>query len=185
MHDMRRLAFVLGTLALALAAVAEEPHASSAAAPAAGAPDAGDAGVARKQLADFFLRTRGMTRVLPASEVLESIRAGAGKYVVVDVRPPDDYAKGHVPGAISLPIDVLFRPASLAQLPSTGGKAIVLVCQSGHTESMALGGLAALGYEPWVMRFGMIGWNSETKLKAGSPSQEPDTVRGVGGPIEK
>jgi rhodanese-related sulfurtransferase len=180
---MRRLAFVLGTLSLALAAVAEEPHPSAAAAPA-GALDAGDAGVARKHLADFFLRTRGMTRVLPASEVLESIRAGAGKYVVIDVRPPEEYAKGHVPGAISLPIDVLFRPASLAQLPS-GGKEIVLVCQSGHTESMALGGLAALGYEPWVMRFGMIGWSSETKMKAGSPSQEPDTVRGVGGPIEK
>ncbi len=178
---MRRLALVLGTLALALAAVADEPHASAAAAPAAGAEDAG---VARKKLADFFLRTRGMTRVLPASEVLESLRAGAGKYVVVDVRPPEEYAKGHVPGAISLPIDVLFRPASLAQLPS-GGKEIVLVCQSGHTESMALGGLAALGYEPWVMRFGMIGWSSETKMKAGSPSQEPDTVRGVGGPIER
>jgi rhodanese-related sulfurtransferase len=179
---MRRLAFVLGTLAFALAAVAGQPRASSDPTPAADVRDAVDA---RKKLADFFLRTRGMTRVLPASEVLESIRAGAGKYVVVDVRPPEEYAKGHVPGAISLPIDVLFRPASLAQLPSGGGKEIVLVCQSGHTESMALGGLAALGYEPWVMRFGMIGWSAETKMKAGSPGQEPDTVRGVGGPIEK
>ena len=50
---------------------------------------------------------------------------------------------------------------------------------------MALGGLAALGYEPWVMRFGMIGWNAETKVKAGSPLQDGDVVRGVGGPIER
>ena len=45
---MRRLALVLGTLALALAAVADEPHASAAAAPATGAEDAG---VAPKKLA--------------------------------------------------------------------------------------------------------------------------------------
>lgn len=175
---MRRLAFVLGMLALAAAAAAEEARAPAAAASA----DAGDA--ARKRLADFFLRTRGMTRVVPASEVLESIRAGAGKYVVVDVRPPEEYEKGHVPGAISLPIDVLFRPASLAQLPSDG-KPVVLVCQSGHVESMALGGLAALGYEPYAMRFGMIGWSAESKVKAGSTGGAADIVRGIGGPVER
>jgi hypothetical protein len=49
---------------------------------------------------------------------------------------------------------------------------------------MALGGLAALGFEPWALRFGMIGWSAETKVKAGSPRQEGDTVRGVGGPLE-
>ena len=91
----------------------------------------------------------------------------------MDVRPAEDFAKGHVPGAINLPIDVLFRPASLAKLPARG-QAILLVCQSGHTESMALGGLAALGYEPWAMRFGMIGWNAETNVKAGSPLQGGD-----------
>jgi len=32
----------------------------------------------------------------------------------------------------------------------------------------------------------MIGWNAETKVKvAGSSKQEPDVVRGLGGPIEK
>ena len=80
---------------------------------------------------------------------------------------------------------MLFRPASLEQLP-VAGDPILLVCHSGHMESMALGGLAALGYEPWVLRFGMIGWNAETKVKvAGSAKQEPDVVRGLGGPIEQ
>ena len=35
----------------------------------------------------------------------------------VDVGPAADYAKGHVPGAINLPLDVLFQPAGLVQLP--------------------------------------------------------------------
>ena len=104
---------------------------------------------------------------------------------MVDVRPAEEYEKGHLPGAINLPLDVLFRPASLEKLPATGDP-ILLVCHSGHMESMALGGLAALGYEPYVLRFGMIGWSAETKVKvAGSPGQSPEVVRGLGGPIEK
>jgi rhodanese-related sulfurtransferase len=161
-------------LGLASGAVAED-----GAGPAS-PPDA----AARARLADFFGRTKGMTRLVPASAVWESLAAKDGRFVVVDVRPSEDFEKGHVPGAINLPIDVLFRPESLARLPSRD-RAIVLVCQSGHTESMALGGLAALGWEPWVMRFGMIGWNAETTVRAGSPLQEGDVVRGVGGPIER
>jgi rhodanese-related sulfurtransferase len=166
----------LPALLASLALSAGEPQVA-AAPPEPGPP-------ARDRLADFFGRTKGITRLIPASEVWESLASGASRYVVVDVRPAEEYAKGHVPGALNLPIDVLFRAESLAKLPARD-RPIVLVCQSGHTESMALGGLAALGYEPWVMRFGMIGWNAETKVKAGSPLQDGDTVRGVGGPIER
>jgi len=174
---MRKLAVALGAFSVAFGALAE----GSASAP--GAPQ-GDA-EARKVLADFFLRTKGMTRVVSASQVWEGMQSGKSKYRVVDVRSPEEFEKGHVPGALNIPLDVLFRPASLEQLP-VAGDPILLVCNSGHMESMALGGLAALGYEPWVLRFGMIGWNAETKVKvAGSPKQEPDVVRGLGGPIEK
>jgi rhodanese-related sulfurtransferase len=179
---MRKLAWGLAGWALVACA-----HADAARAPAVapgGGGGAGGGGAATEHLADFFGRTKGITRLVPAFEVWESIHSGTNRYFVVDVRPVDDYAKGHVPGALSLPIDVLFRPESLAKLPERG-KPILLVCNSGHTESMALGGLAALGYEPWVMRFGMIGWNAETPVKVGPPGQDADTVHGVGGPIEK
>lgn len=167
---MRALAVGVVTLVLCGAVLAEEAR------PPAAAP--------ATVLAEFFGRTKGMTRVVAASEVWERLHAGTNPYFVVDVRPAEEYAKGHVPGSISLPIDVLFRPESLARLPARG-RPLLLVCQSGHSESMALGGLVALGYEPWVMRFGMIGWSAETKVKAGSPHQEADPVRGVGGPIER
>jgi rhodanese-related sulfurtransferase len=173
---MRKISAVLG-LAVVLGAFADAAHPGAGASPGRIATS--------EQLTRFFERTKGMTRVVPASDVWESLHAGRGRYLVVDVRPADEYAKGHVPGAISLPIDVLFREASLAKLPTGRTPMILLVCQSGHVESMALGGLAALGYEPYVLRFGMIGWNAETKVKAGAPGQEPDTVRGVGGPIER
>jgi rhodanese-related sulfurtransferase len=171
----RTLTAIVAWLALAPVAVAD--GAAAVAAPR-------DAAAARTRLADFFGRTKGLTRLIAASEVWEGMLSGRSRYFVVDVRPAEDYAQGHVPGAINLPIDMLFSPAGVAKLPPRD-MPLVLVCQSGHTESMALGGLVALGYEPWVMRFGMIGWNAETKVKAGSPLQDGDTVHGVGGPIEK
>lgn len=43
-------------------------------------------------------------------------RAQAGEVVVLDVRPVPEYAAGHIPGAVSIPIDEL--PARLAELPA-------------------------------------------------------------------
>lgn len=43
-------------------------------------------------------------------------RAEAGEVVVVDVRPAEEYAAAHIPGAVSIPIDEL--AARMAELPS-------------------------------------------------------------------
>jgi rhodanese-related sulfurtransferase len=177
---MRKVAIALAAMTIASGVLAEEARAR------ADATSRGEMPGSAEKLAGFFGRTKGITRLVPPSDVWEGISSGKSRYFVVDVRPADDFAKGHVPGALNLPIDVLFRPESLAKLPAPQrGKPILLVCKSGHTESMALGGLVALGYEPWVMRFGMIGWSAETQVSAGAPDQQPDTVRGVGGPVEK
>ncbi len=51
---------------------------------------------------------------------------------IVDVREPHEYAAGHIPGAINLPLS-RFNPQ---QLPS--GKPIVLVCLAGGRSAKAL-----------------------------------------------
>jgi rhodanese-related sulfurtransferase len=51
---------------------------------------------------------------------------------VVDVREPQEYAAGHVPGAINLPLS-RFSPAQLPQ-----GRDIVLICQAGGRSAKAL-----------------------------------------------
>jgi rhodanese-related sulfurtransferase/DNA-binding HxlR family transcriptional regulator len=43
-------------------------------------------------------------------------RAEAGDVVVLDVRPTPEFAAGHIPGAVSIPIDQL--PARLSELPA-------------------------------------------------------------------
>jgi rhodanese-related sulfurtransferase len=64
--------------------------------------------------------------------------------VVVDVRTPDEAAKGYIEGALLIPIDQLM--ANLSQLPDKKAN-IVVMCQSGHRGALALIALRMLGYE--------------------------------------
>jgi rhodanese-related sulfurtransferase len=114
------------------------------------------------KLADFFAATNG-ARTIFAKDLKAKIESGAHQ-LLVDTRIPQDFASGHVPGAVNIPLAVLFRPENLAKLP-TDGTPIVLICHTGHTASMALGGLVALGYNPFVLRFAMMGWKSQTEQK--------------------
>ena len=56
-------------------------------------------------------------------ELLERVRTG--KVVVIDTRPPGEYAAGHIAGAISIPVDELQE--RLRQLPK--GKEYVAYCR--------------------------------------------------------
>lgn len=51
----------------------------------------------------FFRAKVAFTTGVHELEVLINSKASRSTYQVVDVRYPDDYAKGHVPGAINLP----------------------------------------------------------------------------------
>jgi rhodanese-related sulfurtransferase/DNA-binding transcriptional ArsR family regulator len=53
-------------------------------------------------------------RLMDRHELLAA--SGAGRVVVVDVRPGDEYDAGHLPGAVSIPLDEL--PARLAEIPA-------------------------------------------------------------------
>jgi rhodanese-related sulfurtransferase/DNA-binding transcriptional ArsR family regulator len=53
------------------------------------------------------------TEQIDRSELMR--RARAGQVVMLDVRPTPEYAAGHIPGAVSIPIDEL--PGRLAELP--------------------------------------------------------------------
>ena len=54
-------------------------------------------------------------------------RVKAGKAVLVDIREPDEYAREHIPGAISLPVSALDR----ADLTLEAGQQAIFHCKSG------------------------------------------------------
>src|SRR5262245_50381994 len=49
--------------------------------------------------------------------------------IILDVRTPEEFAAGHVPGAINIPYTDL--PARISELPSPAQKDIVLYCNTG------------------------------------------------------
>ncbi|WP_436499642.1 ArsR/SmtB family transcription factor [Actinokineospora sp. HUAS TT18] len=55
-------------------------------------------------------------------------RARDGEVTVIDVRPHEEYAAGHIPGALSIPVDEL--PQRLAELPA--GQEIVAYCRGAY-----------------------------------------------------
>jgi rhodanese-related sulfurtransferase/DNA-binding transcriptional ArsR family regulator len=52
-----------------------------------------------------YLRSRDALEPVPAIELLE--RARHGLVTVIDVRPPEEYAQGHIAGALNIPLDKL------------------------------------------------------------------------------
>jgi len=61
---------------------------------------------------------------------------------VLDVRTPQEYAEGHVPGAVNVPQDQL--ASRLAEVPKD--KDVVIYCRSGRRSALAADVLAANGY---------------------------------------
>ena len=69
---------------------------------------------------------------LTAQELEVMLREDAA--VVVDVREVDEFAAGHIPGAINMPLST-FQPS---RLPDTGARKLVLTCLGGKRSAMAL-----------------------------------------------
>ena len=78
------------------------------------------------------------TEITPA-ELAAMLKDGAA--VLVDVREPDEFAAGHIAGAVNLPLS-RFSPD---QLPHPAGKRLVLQCAGGKRSGMALDRCAAAG----------------------------------------
>jgi len=65
------------------------------------------------RLVESYLKTKDDLEPLPAKELLT--RARDGLVTVLDVRPPEEFAQGHLPGAVNLPLADL--EAHLEELP--------------------------------------------------------------------
>jgi rhodanese-related sulfurtransferase/biotin operon repressor len=76
-----------------------------------------------ERLLRTWLAHRDEMEPVPAAELLE--RAKKGLVTVLDVRPPEEYAAGHLPGAINVPVDRL--EGYLSKLPKR--KEVVAYCR--------------------------------------------------------
>lgn len=90
----------------------------------------------------------------------EALKSGAPGFVLLDVRGPDLYAKGHLPGAINLPHRKLVA-SRIASFPA--GTLFVVYCAGPHCNGAARAAvrLAELRCAVKLMAGGVTGWLDE------------------------
>jgi rhodanese-related sulfurtransferase len=80
-------------------------------------------------------------------------------YIILDVRTPEEFAAGHIPGAINLPNESIGE----AQMPELSDKKqlILVYCRSGRRSKQAAEKLVKLGYTNIVEFGGINDWSGE------------------------
>lgn len=92
-----------------------------------------------------------------AKEIFES--AADGLYIILDVRRADEFAEGHIPGAINVANESIGAEAP-AELPDKD-QVIYVYCRSGNRSKQAAEKLAAFEYTNIVEFGGIIDWTGE------------------------
>jgi sulfur-carrier protein adenylyltransferase/sulfurtransferase len=107
---------------------------------------------------------QSVPEVAPAA--LQSRLSGGEQIVVIDVREPDEFARGKIPGAYTIPRGVLeMQVDGRLPLEST----IVLYCGGGARSALACKSLADMGYDKVENLQG--GWQSW--VNSGLPVEQP------------
>ena len=81
--------------------------------------------------------------------------------VIVDVREANEWAAGHAPNAVHIPLGDL--PSRLADLPDTDAGTVAVTCRSGGRSSRAVAWLTQQGYDVANLDGGMKAWQSAGK----------------------
>ncbi len=107
-----------------------------------------------REIIDEYFRDPDVLEPIHSADLLE--RLGAGEVIVLDVRPPDEYAAGHIPGAISMPVGEIER--RFTELPSDGE--VVVYCRGPYCGYAVHGVevLRRLGYRARRLEDGIPDW---------------------------
>ena len=108
------------------------------------------------RVVESYLEDRDALEAVDATELME--RLSDEGVVVLDVRPEEEYRAGHIPGAISVPVDAL--EAALQTLPRD--REVVAYCRGPFCvfsdEAVAL--LRSRGYRAYRLQQGLPDWRA-------------------------
>ncbi len=84
-------------------------------------------------------------------------------YIILDVRRADEFAEGHIPGAINVANESIGTD-DIPELPDKN-QLILVYCRSGNRSKQASQKLADLGYTNIVEFGGVIDWPGEIEAE--------------------
>jgi rhodanese-related sulfurtransferase len=111
----------------------------------------------------------------------------ASNALVIDVRQPEEYAEGHIPGSVNIPLREL--GANIDKIPTD--RQVFVYCKSGYRAGVAVSSLRMMGYDNALSYSGSwLAWTEageEVSTEAteaevvGAPDFHPDLVAAVDG----
>ena len=109
-----------------------------------------------EEVVEAYLQERDELEAVDAAELME--RLSDGNVVVLDVRPEEEYRAGHIPGALSVPVDAL--EAALQTLPRD--QEMVAYCRGPYCvfSDEAVAFLRSRGYRARRLRQGLPDWRA-------------------------
>ncbi len=93
------------------------------------------------------------------------INSGASGFIVIDLRSPSAYMKGHVKDAVNIPYDKLFSPEYINKIPKD--KKIIVYCEDESISPYVVALLRGAGFDAWQLQGGYKAW-----VKTGPVSSE-------------
>jgi rhodanese-related sulfurtransferase/rubrerythrin len=115
-----------------------------------------------------------VTRLTPGEIKAVLDRDKKGEFLLLDVRQPEEYEAGHIPGATLIPLGEL--EARHSELDRN--RNIIAYCRSGRRSMAAAIALCGLGFKGlYHLHGGILAWPYETI--AGIPEARPDLVTGA------
>lgn len=99
-------------------------------------------------------------------------QAMLGKCVILDVREYDEFAAGHLPGAINIPRGVLEFKVGMVPEAANKQAQVLLYCRTSGRAALSAVQLGRIGYDSVVsMAGGFEQWNTE-----GRPTEKPEPI---------
>jgi|SRR5665647_3707132 len=105
-----------------------------------------------------LFRTKKYTNI--SGQEVKAKLDGNEKFLLFDVRTPEEYRGGHIAHSISLPLQVI--AASVSKYARSKDTEIVVYCQSGARSARAAGALGEMGYTNVKNLGGITSWSYGT-----------------------
>lgn len=96
------------------------------------------------------------------SEGIKRMETDEG-FILLDVRRADEFASGHIPGAVNLPNEEIGK-AEIPLLPDKN-QTIYIYCRSGNRSKLAANKLLSLGYTKLIEFGGILDYTGELEYR--------------------
>lgn len=106
----------------------------------------------------LLVRNRGVSHVNIA-QLKEAMEKKSGR--VIDVREPNEFKQGHIPGAVNVPLSQL--QTKMSRLPKD--LPLYVYCQSGARSVVATKRLNKAGFTTYNFRGGFMRWDGKISKK--------------------